>query len=71
MDFGNETPSFECRFLDESYFEVLLEKVVQKNKTFSSKLSINEVRHMLVFLPSHHLQSSVTITKIYSRSPQP
>ncbi|NOT47042.1 MAG: GNAT family N-acetyltransferase, partial [Acidobacteria bacterium] len=26
MNFGNETPAFECRFLDESYFEVLLER---------------------------------------------
>lgn len=29
MDFGNETPSFEYRFLDDSYFDVLLEKFIE------------------------------------------
>lgn len=44
MDFGNETPSFECRFLDESYFEALLEKFGQAFSDYARPFELDLVR---------------------------
>jgi len=44
MDFGNETPSFECRFLDESYFEVLLEKFDEAFSDYARPFELDLVR---------------------------
>lgn len=44
MDFGNETPSFECRFLDESYFEILLEKFGEAFSDYARPFELDLVK---------------------------
>jgi len=44
MDLGNETPSFECRFLDESYFELLLEKFLTAFSDYAHRFDFDSAR---------------------------
>ena len=40
----NETPTFECRFLDESYFEILLEKFGEAFSDYARPFELDLVR---------------------------
>jgi ribosomal protein S18 acetylase RimI-like enzyme len=40
----NETPTFECRFLDESYFEILLEKFGEAFSDYARPFDLDLVR---------------------------
>ena len=44
MDPGNETPAFECRFLDESYFDLLLEKFLKAFSDYSHQFEFDSTR---------------------------
>lgn len=44
MDPGNETPQFACRFLDESYFDVLHEKFVEAFSDYSLPFQLDRGR---------------------------
>lgn len=44
MDLGNGTPLFECRFLDESYFEALLEKFGEAFSDYARPFELDLVR---------------------------
>ena len=44
MDPGNETPAFECRFLDESYFDHLLEKFLKAFSDYSLQFEFDSTK---------------------------
>lgn len=44
MDLGNETPMFECRFLDESYFEALLGKFGEAFSDYARPFELDLVK---------------------------
>lgn len=44
MDPGNETPSFECRFLEESYFDLLLEKFGEAFADYARPFDLDPVK---------------------------
>ncbi len=44
MDFGNETPAFECRFLDESFFEATLEKFGEAFSDYARPFELDLIR---------------------------
>lgn len=44
MDHRNETPTFECRFLDETYFEILLEKFGEAFSDYARPFELDFVR---------------------------
>ena len=44
MVFGNETPSFTCRFLNESHFDLVLEKFLQAFSDYPHRFDFDSVR---------------------------
>ncbi len=44
MVFGNETPSFTCRFLNENHFDLVLEKFLEAFSDYPHRFDFDAVR---------------------------